>query len=292
MRRGARLRLIAALTLLTAPAPAYARQADGDYPQGQGQEALIAWLEGRTNIAPASVVSVTPELVVALAGKTLPSTSGGPLRLTLREEVIAASYAPTVGGRSSLMSLEIHCEERRVRMDERRLYPGPNLSGLPQVSGPSAAWVRIPDDSIMDDVARAACGPDYRWPLRTVAVEPPTPDVVFEPEPVVADRQPEISLVSAPAMLPGVEPALPEGPVFAVQIGAYDSAELAEAAWRKLSAERPVLVEGLGFETRPVRVRGRDYLRGLVRDFKSPEETAAFCTAIAGTDYGCIIRPL
>lgn len=409
-----------------------------DYPDSAETAVLTAWLGKSTNIAPATVVAVTPELVVAIAGKTMPTVSGGPVRLTLREEVIAPGYVQTVGGRSSLMSMELHCDERRIRMDERRLYSGLNLTGAMEISDPSAEWVRIPEGSIMDEVARAACEPEYAWPLgsgvsgtpvssmtvaaletptllppgpdaRLVADEPPVeeistvvaPPVVPEPEvvppletAVVASTEVEagpavIEQVSESAIeiaaAPGTEtappadaetateqppapgaiapqgpssspppelvaaeaeeigpssnsapvaepvevavappevappapietppaeavaalvseppaPAEPEvaapataGPVFAVQIGAYEIREAAQEAWLALSAGRPVLVDGLGFEIRPARVKGKNWLRGLVGRFATRKEAAAFCTAIAGSEYGCIVRAL
>lgn len=504
------------LILFALAAPASARQA-GDYPASLEAEALSAWLVARTNIVPDTVVSATPELVVALVGKTEPLNADGPLRLTLREEVIDAAYVSNVGGRSSLMAMEIQCETRRVRMEERRLYPGLNLGGVPQVTPPSSLWVRIPEGSIMDEVARAACRTDFDWPLRTASapapiimaqaepapvvaappepepepapepepvvveeapepvveepppaepvVEPepeapppvnedieipplPTPEpitlefgppielppaaqpveeavevtpapepeplvipepvaaepalevepppveveavledeaaeadsiVELEPEPVAAEPelppvepvaveiaeapepappepQPEIALeeplpvaepelppvetvavelteAPEPAPPPVEEPAPvkiktppppeaapgpapepvedearaveaapqqvlkltnppPTSPVYAVQIGAYRTVERAEAAWEALTAERPILVEGLWFDTRPVFVDGRELLRGLIRDFASRDDAEAFCTAIAGTGYGCILRTL
>lgn len=485
--RGRRLTLLA-LSCLSAAAPAAARE-DSDYPSGR--ETLVAWLGARTNISPGAVVSVTPELVVAIVGKTMPPVAGGPIRLTLREEVIDANYVSKVGGRSSLMSMDIQCEERRVRMDERRLYAGPNLTGSVELTDPSASWVRIPEGSIMDDVARATCDPVYPWPLQVAAKppipattvmaaaatvappappppEPAPPALVAEPEqvappqePIVAiaepppapvveeippppppppeeqimaameppapaappeeppapqdqvmaaveppsapvapvaepeapppllveeqviaaeepapvapaepatppappEEQPVVAVDPPPAPVPEVEsrqeevappqeptpavaeapsdaasppdhgppiadvepaepapeaeapeavnePAVesnrapqpenpaqavrtpPAGPVFAVQIGAYRTVERAEEAWQALRATRPILVEGLMFETRPVRAEGRLLLRGLIRDFASPEAAASFCSALAGTGYGCILRTL
>lgn len=422
--------LLCSAALLLAAAPLSAMAREDDFPRADDQAALISWLDTRTNIAAATVVTVTPQLVVALVGKTAPATPGGPVRLTLREEVIDAAYVDTVGGRSSLMSMEIQCEERRVRMDERRLYAGANLGGSAQATEPSSAWVKIPQGSIMDDVARAVCDTDFAWPLQSAQVTPqvttptvlaaaspppplpqpameppPAPEIMAEPEPIPpvptpepqappteeppapevavvepdsppmasepepppsqAEEQivpetppppeapatepaaiepptpalaapevteapalppqeaavvvPEIppealpppeppsSTEAAPEGAPAVEdpeielaavppvpesPALPTEPVFAVQIGAYLDEESAQAAWKALSLSRPILVEGLRFELRPARVKGRDWLRGLVRDFASREQANAFCTAIAGGEYGCILRTL
>lgn len=338
-----------------------------DYPASVEPDTLKAWLAKSTNIAPDTVVSVTRELVVAVAGKTEPASAGGPVRLTLREEVIAPAYVDRVGGRSSLMSMEIHCEERRLRMDERRLYAGPNLTGSVQIADPSADWVRIPEGSILDEVAWAACGANFAWPLRAIgsgpagpevvpaavntppAILPPGPDAkLVEDEPlpeemtsatVVATTEPDANTVEpaienaeapvAPALAPdpdpdpapvpvetvaviaseaptapapeadmapeavaaSVRPMLPQ-PAFAVQIGAYETREAAEGAWARLSVERPVVTAGLSFEIRPVRVKGKDWLRGLVRSFPTKGDADAFCALIAGPGYGCILRPL
>ena len=111
-------------------------------------------------------------------------------------------------------------------------------------------------------------------------VEPPQP--------------PEIPAETELAQTPSVaDPvASPPGPVFAVQIGAYDSRNAAEAAWAALSANRPILVEDFRFDIRPARVKGKTWLRGLVRDFATRQDAAAFCSALAGTEYGCILRTI
>lgn len=282
---------LAALTMMGA-APALA---DTDFPAAADPASLASWLGARTNIKAASVVTVTPGFVVALVGKQKALSPEEPVRVTLREEVIAPSFIEVVGGRSALMSVEIQCEERRLRMDGRNLYAGPNLSGQKSTDDPSTEWLRIPEDTVMDQVADAACNDSYAWPLQAYA-----------PTPVVAQSDPEpkpspVAQSAAPAEVkPVVEaakvdkPAEPSAPSvrYAIQIGAYRNQQLAENAWKALSTERPVLTAGHDFGTRPIKVKDKALLRGLVLNFKSPDEGAAFCTALAGTGYGCILRIL
>jgi hypothetical protein len=321
-----RLKLVGAPALValmvSLAAPAVARDA-GDYPAADDPKTLAAWLGDRTNIKPSAVVTITSGFVVALVGKTMPLSPDGPVRVTLREEVIAPAFIDAVGGRSSLMSLEIQCDERRLRMDERHVYAGPNLSGATEFVEPSTEWLRIPEESIMDDVARAACEANYPWPLRDlappaavlaaqtapppqIAIAPPSPapEAPVQPavEPVPAPPEtapeppaaaPETPTQTPPA--PAVEHAEappPPGVRYAIQIGAYRDEARAQAAWKALSTERPVLTQGHDFGVRPIRVKGKDLLRGLVLNFQSPEEGAAFCSALAGTGYGCILRTL
>jgi len=293
----------ALLALSIAPAAA----ADADYPAASDPATVAAWLGQRTNIKPAAVVTVTPGLVVALVAKTMPLTPEGPVRVTLREEVIAPAFIDAVGGRSSLMSMEIQCEERRLRMDERHLYAGPNLSGETEVSEPSTEWLRIPEDTVMDDVARAACDPGYAWPLQAFApaassvalVEQTAPDPKPEPPPPaapVAEPAPQPAAAAAPVVAEAPAEKVVEAPAaavkYAIQIGAYRNEERAQAAWKALSTERPVLTQGHDFGVRPIKVKGKDLLRGLVLNFKSPEEGAAFCIALTGSGYGCILRTI
>jgi len=290
--------------------------ADTDYPAAGDPATIAAWLAERTNIKPSAVVTVTSGFVVAMVGKTMPLTPEEPVRVTLREEVIAPAFIDAVGGRSSLMSMEIQCEERRLRMDERHIYSGPNLSGESEVSEPSTEWLRIPEDTVMDDVARAVCDPGYAWPLQAFA---PAAAAVAMAAQTVPDPAPEapaaqtapMAPVAAPVLEPAPQPAATPAPViaeapaperqaetpetsaqYAIQIGAYRNAARAEAAWKALSTERPVLTQGHDFDVRPIKVKGKDLLRGLVLNFKSPEEGAAFCTALAGTEYGCILRTI
>ena len=318
--------------LMSLAAPAMARDA-GDYPAADDPGTLAAWLGDRTNIKPSAVVTITSGFVIALVGKTMPLSPDGPVRVTLREEVIAPAFIDAVGGRSSLMSMEIQCDERRLRMDERHLYAGPNLSGRTEVVEPSTEWLRIPEESIMDDVARAACEANYPWPLRDLAPPAtvvaaqtaPAPQIAMAP-PSPAPVAPVQASVEPPEAAPEPPPAAPEVPAetppapaavaeettaepapaaperaeappqsnvrYAIQIGAYRDEARARAAWKALSTERPVLTQGHDFGVRPIKVKGKDLLRGLVLDFQSPAEGAAFCTALAGTGYGCILRTL
>ena len=340
LKRAGAPALLALLVSLAAPAMA---RDTSDYPAANDPGTLAAWLGDRTNIKPSAVVTITSGFVVALVGKTMPLSPDGPVRVTLREEVIAPAFIDAVGGRSSLMSMEIQCDERRLRMDERHLYAGPNLSGPTEIVESSTEWLRIPEESIMDDVARAACEANYPWPLRDltpaatvvaarttpapqVAIAPPASapaapvQAAVEPSPAAPEAAPEAppaapetpaetpptpavvaEETAAPPPAPAAEPA-PAAPApaeapqpnvrYAIQIGAYRDEARAQAAWKALSTERPVLTQGHDFGVRPIKVKGKDLLRGLVLNFQSPQEGEAFCTALAGTGYGCILRTL
>jgi hypothetical protein len=188
-------------------------------------------------------------------------------------------------------------------MDGRNLYAGPNLSGRESIDDPSTEWLRIPEDTVIDEVADAACNASYAWPLRAYAPAAPVLAEAAPPPPPAAEEQPveeaRTEPLPAPAA-PTVAPAKAEIPRessapatrYAVQIGAYRNQALAETAWKALSTERPVLTEGHDFGVRPVKVKGKELLRGLVLNFSSAKEGRAFCTALAGTGYGCILRVL
>jgi len=288
----------ASLAVLIALVAAPVLADDADFPAASDAASLASWLGARTNIKPASVVTITPGFVVALVARQNPLSPDGPVRVTLREEVIAPSFIDSVGGRSALISAEIQCEERRLRMDGRDLYAGPNLSGQKAVDGPSTEWLRIPEDTVMDEVANAACDATYAWPLQAYA--PPQSVARQEapaPAPVVVAEQ---SASPPPAEAKPVEEAKAQNPAeparppvrYAIQIGAYQNQQRAETAWKALSTERPVLTKGHDFGVRPVKVKGKELLRGLVLNFKSPQEGAAFCSALAASGYGCILRVL
>lgn len=285
----------AALAVLFTLAAAPVSASEGDFPAAADPASLATWLGARTNIKPASVVTVTPGFVVALVGKQKPLSPEGPVRVTLREEVIAPAFVDSVGGRSALMSVEIQCEERRLRMDGRNLYAGPNLSGQESVDDPSTEWLRIPEETVMDEVADAACNASYVWPLQayapTVVAEAAAPAPVEKMPEEKAQAEPVAAVVEeAKADIPQ-EPSAPTAR-YAIQIGAYRNQQLAETAWKALSTERPVLTAGHDFGVRPVKVKGKELLRGLVLNFTSPQEGKTFCAAIAGTGYGCILRVL
>jgi len=357
----------AGLAALIALAAAPVLADDGDFPATDDAASVASWLGARTNIKPASVVTVTPGFVIALVAKQKALSPEGPVRVTLREEVIAPAFVESVGGRSALISAQIQCEERRLRMDGRDLYAGPNLSGRKSVDGPSTEWLRIPEDTVMDEVAAAACDDHFEWPLQPYSAaapviaeqsaSPPAQPPAAEPTPPLlpaaappVEAPPVVEQAKAeepsgpptppaatiiaeqsvppPAQPPAGEPAPPPAlepvalpvaattlpaeasPVieqakaeepseptkpsvrYAIQIGAYRNQALAQTAWKALSTQRPVVTKGHSFDVRPVKVKGKELLRGLVMNFNSPKDGAAFCAALVGSGYGCILRTL
>jgi hypothetical protein len=241
------------------------------FPQGRTRADILGWLAGNSDLKPDSVVAMTDELVVAVAARQDGRGVAGSTRLTLREEVIDPAAAAVWGGRSIQLDLDLDCSRRRILLGVRRVYARPNLQGSALITRSDTAWTEAPHDTVIEDVARFACG--AQTPAQLAAAQP-APSV-------------HASAAEPPAAAPAAR--LPD---FAVEIASVASADLARDRWRALKARVPDLVGSRTFAVEPVSANGRTQFRALLLGFSSRDEAAALCKALRDQSLECVLREM
>jgi hypothetical protein len=134
------------------------------FPKSSSLPSVSHWLVKYTHMPPSAVVALSDDVVFAVLpyrGHQAP----GRLRMVLDAEVIRADYVPTFGGRSGLLSLEVSCETRGVRMLSLTTFVRPGLRGQATHGTENGAWVKPPPRSAMEGVWRSICDPNFEHPF-------------------------------------------------------------------------------------------------------------------------------
>jgi hypothetical protein len=218
---------------LTCLAGAATAAVEDTFPREATRAGILRWLAGNSDLNPDTVVTMTDELVVAITSREDGRGVGRSTRLSLREEVINPDAAAAWGGRSIQLDLDLDCARHRVILGARRIYARPNLQGAVRITRSDNSWAEVPPDTVIDDVARAACSskptrlaeaPPARDPAtgdaasapappqsQAAAAEPPAAASAPGPAPVqVAAAEPVPAKVEPP---PDVAPAAPAAAV-------------------------------------------------------------------------------
>jgi hypothetical protein len=304
---------VAALTMIGAGAaqagpdissPSLAR------PSAQPRDVVVRWLVQHTNIAPASVVSVGDEYIVAvLSSHPVDPAQPRVLRLEIRAEMTDPDSTTASLLRSLSANLDINCTDHTSHFIEVRTFTGPNLTGTEQVTHPAEGWAPNPHGSYFEDIDAAVCKPDAPRPLLAARAEPtPLPArperVLSAPlRPALAPDDPEVIRRAARAQprAPVASAAMPKAPAQrtqvlrtgsggAAQIAAAGSEAKAEAALAELKAAQPALAGGLSTRVERIERGGVAYYRALVAGFSPPMTAASFCRQLAASGHACIIR--
>lgn len=141
---------------------------------------------------------------------------------------------------------------------------------------PAAVSVAPPEGAIPDSVPGVVRSPR---PLAR-----PDRDLVAE----AAVRDVTVSLGGDPEGTVEVDPAsLPEG-TRVVQLGAFDTPELARAEWDKVAARFEPLMEGKKRIVQEAASGGRSFWRLRVQGFETVEDARRFCAALVAEGANCI----
>ena len=104
--------------------------------------------------------------------------------------------------------------------------------------------------------------------------------------PIVASRPATGPQVAAAARDVAPETVAPGTRV--AQLGAFDSADIAESEWSRLSARFPEYLDGKGRMIQKARSGGRDFWRLRVVGFEDGDAARRFCSALTAKNAPCI----
>ena len=152
----------------------------------------------------ASIVSVKPDMVVAIRGRGTPSAGGGVIEgVVLQGEVVSSTAAQVMGYRSMRSTVNVDCVRRRDLVVKMAVYSEPNAQGEVVNRQVPGGWVQPSPDAYLSDVMRSVCASVPSTAVaETPAVAPTkvrsTPSPKEAPAPVVTPVLPPTS-ISPPA---------------------------------------------------------------------------------------------
>ena len=151
-----------------------------------------------------SIVSVKPDMVVAIRSRGTPSAGGGVIEgVVLQGEVVSSNAAQVMGYRSMRSTVNVDCVRRRDLVVKMAVYSEPNAQGEVVNRQVPGGWVQPSPDAYLSDVMRSICASVPRTAVAETPAAPPTkvrsaPAPKETPAPVVAPVAPPNS-ISLPA---------------------------------------------------------------------------------------------
>lgn len=131
----------------------------------------------------ASIVSVKPDMVVAIRSRGTPSAGGGVIEgVILQGEVVSSNAAQVMGYRSMRSTVNVDCIRRRDLVVKMAVFSEPNAQGEVVNRQVPGGWVQPSPDAYLSDVMRSVCA---SVPRTAVAETPPIAPVKVRsaPEP-------------------------------------------------------------------------------------------------------------
>jgi hypothetical protein len=269
-------------------------------PSAQAPGVVAAWLARNTSIAPAQVVSVGDEYIVAvLSSRPLDPANPRLLRLEMRAEMTDPDSEAAEQLRSLSATLDVNCADHTSRFVEVRTFAGANLTGDQRTIHPTEGWTANPRGSYFENIDTAVCTSGAPRPLMVAAAAPQSAPAVTPPaakaplalRPALGvDTPPKPAPARAPDPAPPVHPAAPSRTGGEAQIAAAASEAQAQAALDQLRRASPAAMNGLSTRIERIERGGKAYYRALVFGFAPPASAAAFCRQLTAAGHACIAR--
>ncbi|MFT4075353.1 MAG: SPOR domain-containing protein [Asticcacaulis sp.] len=173
-------------------------------------------------------------------------------------------------------------------VDIAPLPAAPIEGPLPSQAGSVAANPPAPSVPVPAPAAPASAAPKpvvssaaTNPPVIKPTVKPATP-VLTPPKPVTAPA------ASSAAPVASVKPAAASGGA-AVQIGAYDTPEIANKEYAKVASSYGLFVGGAGKRVEKVTTPNGTFYRTAFTGL-SPEKAKSFCSALKASGHDCIVK--
>ena len=291
MARRSRIVWLPAVALAAAIAAGSAQAAG---PPANAQ--LAAWLADNTDVAPAQVALVTPDLIYGLEPLGPRSATDEVVGLA-RAEAFDGDWASSHGVQSWEAHLLFDCRGKRVRVIRSAEYVQRNRKGRPVATAEQGQWLSPSADQPAATLLEAACDPAFAWPLRTAPTAPAAPvqtasAELAAPKPSPPPAIPPLASAIIPAQSAAAtaSAALTPPPTFTIQIGRGPSHQGAQEA---LNDARKVLgpaAAGLASEVEASRVGDRRRFTAILSGFPTAVAAAAACDRLHAGDHHCFVR--
>lgn len=204
----------AALAQTSAPAPADTSHLK--FPASTDHATLAAWLKLETDIAPETVVAVSPLALVAIT-KTQPMATPEGFEVTLRAETLDGAFSQQQGLASWRATMKLACKDHTFSMGEVTGYAARNLKGEGRpIQTALVGWKPVTAGTMQGEIWNARCGTDFKAPLAaakaTAAPAAPLPSPPRAATPVATPKPgptppSEPTTKAAPAAPPEAKPA-------------------------------------------------------------------------------------
>ena len=194
---GVRVRI--AVTFVVLAGTAYAHSAAAELNDASAsavqRRAIVA-----SGLPRASIVSVKPDMVVAIRSRGTPSAGGGVIEgVVLQGEVVSSNAAQVMGYRSMRSTVNVDCVRRRDLVVKMAVYSEPNAQGEVVNRQVPGGWVQPSPDAYLSDVMRSVCA---SVPRTAVAETPALPvKVRSAPAPKEEQAAPALAPVSPPTSI-------------------------------------------------------------------------------------------
>lgn len=281
-----------------APSAARGGEGQGRYLDSARPDQVRAWLARQTDIAPDRVVSISSAALLAVTD--LRKTSDGPsYSVGLRGEILTPALQAREGFLSWRMTMDADCSRRRIRLGPSTSYRDRNLKGEARLVRPaSRAWEEPPQGVGLEAAWRAACDPDFRWPLASgppASGETPlrasvvAPAAAKGPRPETSKSQGSGKKPSEPGVRPS-RPAAATASTASVQVGAAASREGAESLLRRLRSGLAGFPQSLRPRVERAVVHSKVFYRAVLDGFADDRAARAFCERARKARVGCLVR--
>lgn len=130
------------------------------FPASRDMETIIGWQVDHIDIAPADIVSLNEDAVVAMQRGTLVETANGG-RAWFSRNVFNSEAARLLKGRSALLLFETQCDQARSRIVAVTIYSGTDLSGTPTDDNAGEPWAYDRPGTTGAAMAAAICRDEF-----------------------------------------------------------------------------------------------------------------------------------
>ena len=294
---------VAAFSLLAAPVALAEEKVTTAFPASLERQELLAWLKRETDIAPRSVVAISPlALIAIMQTQATPSPQG--FEVTVRAEILDPAFAAREHLLSWHATIKLACHDRTVSVGEATGHAQRNLLGeghAVEVTG--QGWKPVAEGTMQGQIWSARCDKDFKPPLAEEDARPgPPPPVAARatapavtapmPPPKASSTTPAppVPARAASAAMAPAKPAVKSTVKSSVQILASPTAAEAERALATLKARLPDALAGLKTEVVTVQAGSVTHHRAIVSGFTAAGDASRFCQTLKAAGRTCFVR--